>query len=309
MDVGDYRKAYEQELRSARVAADRAIGPKRGQTEPTTAALLKVLQDPGAGDTERIAALEQLTPKARSQKRPIDTLIDLLADANDSPVVRLAVLGVLAELSFSVGTFQAHQPAYRDALRAAATDGNRKLRERVLEILALQNDEYAQRLIVDGLQDPTKALLSTRRAVQYLGYDVHAEHNDLLRDLVEQSDDKKVRHTALRLLSADGDAKDLFLRIVQDKDEDAEARTIGAVALQSLAPNEFASTAQGIVLDEDDDDDVRASVLTVLQHDDEHGLDATLGAALPQVPPRGWSKPLARASRDYITAVADAQPS
>lgn len=299
MDVANYRKAYLTEIADAAPSgAEMGLAENRRPTKE----LLAVLRDRSAGDGARIAVLDELTPEARAQKGVIEALLRVLAADDESPAVRLAVVAMLSELSFAVGAFQPYKPAYKEALRAAATAQDRKLRERVLEILALQNDEYAQRLIVDGLNDPKKALLSTRRAVQYLGYDVHAEHHELLQDLVGRSSDKKVRNAALRLLAADSGSIDLFSRIVQDKNEDPETRSIGAVALQSLAPEEFVPVAKDIVLDDGDDDRVRTSLLTALEHDDIHGVDASFGASLAEGMPQTASKPLMRAARKYIAA-------
>lgn len=302
MDVGEYRKAYEDELKTERTVQTRARA-KAGRP-PTTAALLKVLKDKTAWPATRIATLDRLAGGAFAGKgKIVSELVGLVADLKDDPSVRLAALSVLGELSFASVQFQPFAGAYREALRAAATDRDRKLRERILEVLALQKDEYAQRLIVDGLKDKKKALVSTRKGVQYLGYDVHAEHYDLLHRLVEKSTDKKVRNGALRLLAADSGSKDLFHQIVLDKGEDTEARSISATALQSLAPEEFRAAASAVVVDDDDDDDLRTSFLTALQHDDAHGLDAGLAANVAGVVSRATSKPLARAARSYINAV------
>lgn len=301
MDAEDYRTTYEAEVEAAKKKAGEPTSRAKGGSSrgPTTASLLKTIRDPQARTADRTAAIGELSPRARSQAKVIETLIALLADTEDSPAVRTAALALLGELSFAVGEFQPHRSAYRDALRAAATDPDRKLRERVLEILALQGDEYAQRLIVEGLQEPSQALIHERKAVQYLSYDVHGEHQDVLRDVIDRSANKHVRNGALRMLAADSGSKDLFAQIVQDKDEDVEARSISAVALQSLAPDEFASAARDVVLDDDDDDEVRAALLTALRQD-ERRYDSDLGAELSRRQPTMRSAPLAKAAGAYI---------
>jgi hypothetical protein len=305
MEVEDYRAAYEAEIAQADEAdapatkAARAAKAKGGKA-PTAATLLKVIRDAEAAPEARIEAIEALPARATTQARVIEGLIALLGDTADSPAVRTVALSVLSELSFAVGEFQPHQAAYREALRAAATDPDRKLRERVLEILALQGDEYAQRLLVTGLEDPGQRLVSERKAVQYLGYDVHGEHHPLLREVVERSDDRHVRNAALRLLAGDGDSKDLFVQIVKDKREDPEARSIGAVALQSLDPGELVAAAQQVVLDDDDDDEVRAAVLTVLNQGEQRDRDPTLHRQLSRRKKQPDSAPLAKAMDRYL---------
>ena len=72
---------------------------------------------------------------------------------------------------------------------------------------------------------------------------------------------------ALGLLAADSGAKNTFAKIAADRTDDPVARSTSAVALQALAPKEFSTLARTIVADEDDDDGVRATVLTALTHD------------------------------------------
>ncbi len=99
-----------------------------------------------------------------------------------------------------------------------------------------------------------------------LGYDVHAEHYPLLRDIVETSKQPTLRRAALRLLAADSGSRALMRRIATDRGEDKDARATAAVALQSLAPKDFDKVARSVVLDDDDDDDVRATVISAITH-------------------------------------------
>jgi hypothetical protein len=86
-----------------------------------------------------------------------------------------------------------------------------------------------------------------------LGYDMHGEYYPLLHDIVEGTRKPQVRRMALRPLAADSGAKDTFARIAADRDDDPVARSTSAVALQSLAPQEFDSLAKTILADDDDD--------------------------------------------------------
>ena len=74
----------------------------------------------------------------------IEALIALLADTEDSPAVRTRLFSrsSASSASRSASSSPIDRPI-APAPRAAATDPDRKLRERVLEILALQGDEYA----------------------------------------------------------------------------------------------------------------------------------------------------------------------
>jgi hypothetical protein len=86
----------------------------------------------------------------------------------------------------------------------------------------------------------------------------------LLREIVDTSKSAPLRRAALSLLGADSRSRPLMRRIMVDKSEDKGARTTAAVALQSLAPKEFAQAARQIVLDDDDVPDVRAAVISAM---------------------------------------------
>jgi hypothetical protein len=77
-------------------------------------------------------------------------------------VVRLAALRVLQMSSFRVVVFDPKRPEYLDALRTVIDDRNASLREQALEILAQERDEYAQRRLLEGLEDPSQALVPRR---------------------------------------------------------------------------------------------------------------------------------------------------
>ena len=303
MDLAAYRQSNEAELSRAQTEGLRGVSGAAGtQTEETAATLIEVAEDTGRQVDARVHAIDAVRHQAFDEPLIIERLTRLLT-ADDDPTVRRAALGALREMSFRVTDFEPYQAAYWDALRALATDPDPVLRERAVEVLALQGDEYAQRLLVDGLNDPERSVVTPHKGVQFLGYDIHAEHYDLLHGLIERSDDKAVRHTALRLLAADSGAKDLYLKILRDKNEDAESRTIGAVALQSLAPEEFAPAAREIVLDDDDDDELRASCLTALSLEDRRGASPTFGEQVREVSSKAQSEALSRAAETYINTV------
>ena len=76
--------------------------------------------------------------------------------------------------------------------------------------------------------------------------------------------------TALRLMGRHPAAADEIAQILQDGTETATVRLQGAAALRALAPERFAAAAKEIVLDPDDDPEVRAGCLDRLRLAD-HG--------------------------------------
>jgi HEAT repeats len=264
MDADEYRKQYERELASA--GRRRAARPGAEAASLSTKELVAAVKDAGRAADTRIALIDASSAGAVAKPSLMQALIRILRDPAEDDRVRSAALRALQQNSFSRTEFRRYEADYRDALRSAATDDDPQLRDQAMERLALTGDEYVQRLLVDGLQDPSKALVPPQRALQMIGYDVHAEHYPMLRDLVETSSKPAVRRSALRLLAADSEATDLFARIAADKGEDPAARSTSAVALQSLAPDQFDDVARDVVLDDDDDRRVRATFVNAIAH-------------------------------------------
>src|SRR5262249_42950967 len=150
--------------------------------------------------------------------------------------------------------FPAKRPDYLAALRSIIDDPDAELRRRAIGILAREKDEYVQRRLIDGLEGRSEALVPTEKAIQYLGYDVHAEYFPLLRRIVEDPPNPEARTEAVRLLAADPSSTDLLLTIFSDKGESPDVRKISAIGLHSAAPHRFEEQARRIVLDDDEDD-------------------------------------------------------
>ena len=132
-------------------------------------------------------------------------------------------------------------------LRAVATDADPELRQRVLGLLAREKDGFAEKRLLEGLQQPEKALVPPEKALQLLSYDIHAEAYPVARMIVKNPPNEEAKREALRLLAADASSKPLFERILNDKEETKENRQLSASALQAIAPDSDADTCARIV--------------------------------------------------------------
>ena len=103
------------------------------------------------------------------------------------------------------------------------------------------------------------------KAIQFLGYDDHAEFVPLVRKVYKRATGA-AREEALRVLATDPQSERLFTRLLKDKSEKPSIRRISASGLQSLNPEAFEKTARKIVADEDDDNEIRAASLAALAH-------------------------------------------
>lgn len=213
---------------------------------------------------ERVAAMANVTQGICENDKNLQALLKVLRDTNQPIAVRLAALQALQAASFAVVQFESCRGDYLATLRAVATDADPELRQRVLGLLAREKDGFAQQRLLEGLQQPEKALVPPEKALQLLGYDLHAEAYPIARALVNNPPSEAVKREALRLLAADASSKPLFERILRDKDETKEIRQLSASVLQTIAPKALQTLARKIVLDPKDYDDIQATSLTAL---------------------------------------------
>jgi hypothetical protein len=202
----------------------------------------------------------------------LEAVLKILRDKSERIEVRLAALQTLQAASFSVMTFESCRSDYIAALRAVAEDPDPELRQRVLGILSREKDGYAEQKLLEGLKDPSKALLKPEKALQLLGNNVHGEAYSVARDIVNNPPNPVAKREALRLLAADASSAPMFEKVLRDKDEVSENRQISAAALQSIAPDKMREHAREILLDPKDYKEIQATSLTALTQFGNQGL-------------------------------------
>jgi hypothetical protein len=281
MDVSEYRRQVEAEAEAAArrepayKKALRKAGPSEragGGAFPTPpggddlSLALDVLGDSDATDEAFTAALQAMSLEVDDHPELIDTLLAYLGEAGNPSGRRLTVLNLLQEISFRMVGFPAKRPEYLAVLRSIIEDPDSKLRRVAIGILAREKDDYVQRRLIDGLDGTAKALVPVAKAIQFLAYDVHSEYFSIAKRIVENPPSRGAKVEAVRLLAADPSAKDLMVGILRDRSEKPEVKMAAAVALQSLDPEEFERQAGRIVLDDDENEQLRALSLNALTY-------------------------------------------
>lgn len=256
-------------------SAKKTKAPKRRSAQ----AALAVATSSKKTVTERVGALIEAPLAACESDENLQSMLQILRDQKQPIKVRLAALQSLQAASFSVITFEPCRADYLATLREVVDDPDEELRQRVLGILAREKDGYAQKRLLEGLENKDKALVAPEKALQLLSYDVHAEAYPIAREILEQSPNDDAKREALRLLAADASSAPLFEKILRDKDEQRDIRQISAAALQAVEPQRFKEQARELVLDTKEYDDIQATALTALTQmsdDAEVGEDKAL---------------------------------
>src|SRR6185369_9172484 len=160
--------------------------------------------------------------------KDLQTMLKVLANKDEPIKVRLAALQSLQAASFSVIAFESCRGDYLATLRKVAEDPDPELRQRVLGLLARENDGFAEKKLLEGLRNPEKALLPPEKALQLLSYDVHAEAYPVARKIVKKPPNPEAKREALRLLGGDTGSTALFESVLRNKKEEPEFRRISA---------------------------------------------------------------------------------
>jgi hypothetical protein len=200
-----------------------------------------------------------------SPRDPHD-LLGIVEDSSEKPEMRRKALQALQALSFNVPLFAKIRPALIATLRKVIEDPDPELREMAIEGLAQDKDEYVQRRLLAGLKREEEPLVEDENAIQFLAYDIHAEHFPILRTLAKESSEPSTRREAVKVLAADTESADLLYEIYDDKGEDDEVRNASAGALLAVDPVRFEERAKQAVVDDSDAEAVRAASLTALTY-------------------------------------------
>jgi len=213
---------------------------------------------------QRVKALQQMTAGVTDDSQRFRSVLKILTNTTQPTSVRLAALRMLEAASFAVHRFEPHRTGYIAALRSIADDKDKEVSGHVLAALAHKSDAHAQQLLLAGLKEPARALVPPERALQLLSYDIHADAYSAARDIAAKPPNEAARRAALRLLAADATSAPMFTKILKDKKESPEIRQLSATALHAIAPDQLQAHARDILLDKDEDDQVKAVSLTAL---------------------------------------------
>lgn len=262
-------------MTTKRKAAKSAKSAQKSKTaaQRSARAALSVATSARRTVKERVAALAEAPLAVCESDENLQAMLNVLRDKDEPVEVRLAALQSLQAASFSVVAFESCRGDYIATLREVAADPDPELRQRVLATLAREKDGFAQKKLLEGLQNPDKALVPPEKALQLLSYDVHAEAYPLARAIISKPPNAAAKREALRLLAADATAAPVFEKILRDKDESPEMRQISASALQALKPEKLQQHAREMLLDTSEQDEIQATSLTALT---QFGDDAAI---------------------------------
>lgn len=177
----------------------------------------------------------------------VDAAVALLADRAAPADERRLALQTLKQAATHHPAYDEWRPRYLEALRTAARSRDRELREAAAATLAQYKDPWIQERLLDGLRDPSAALVPPEDALQLLGYDPHAEVQRVAERIADDPPSPEARREALRVLASDPGSEQRFAELFGDRTESPEVRRLAATALSSIAPGTFRRVAEDVV--------------------------------------------------------------
>jgi hypothetical protein len=253
---------------------------------------------------ERITAMAQTPLAVTKSDDNLQAVIGVLRNKEEPVKVRLAAMDTLATAAFSVVSFEPCRNDYIAALREVSEDANPEIRESALGLLAGDKDPMAQKKLLAGLKDPTKALVPPEKALQLLSYDVHAEAYSVAREIVANPPSPGAKQEALRLLAADAGSAPYFEKVLRDKDELRENRQIAASALNALNPSKLQTHAREMLLDKNEYEDIQATSLNALQQFGDHetvAKDKALLKSVDRISDKAESAKYKKSAKRFLT--------
>jgi hypothetical protein len=263
---------------------------------------LAIYKNPDTNEHIKASAIIGLVSYAAENESFIDELINLISKTQESDEIQKAALYVLQTNTFSSTYMSSKRPDYTNALRNLSNVGGESTKSTAIEYLALEKDEYIQRKLVEGLEDPNKEIIKPEVAIQLLSYDLHAENYPLFRKIAENPPNKRSKKEALRNLSSDPNSADLLLKTLNDKSEDDEIRHVCAVGLQAMESNALQSSMKTILTDADEDSEFKtamANTLNYLPDSKDLDNDQTFQADLKTIQKSSRSKEMKGAFKKY----------
>jgi hypothetical protein len=317
-------KALQQEIqatiarnieneRAAKAKGLRNLGVEELSALPTLTAqediqeLLALVYDKSKSIELRVLALGKTGTAVLQDQGIFERLLSILQDVTEASAFRLAVLDFFKTSNFLEAKFNKYLPMYLNVLRKLTGDPLPEIRDEVMEILAKKKDEYVQRKILEGLNNPEKALVPSERAVQLLGYDLHADQYPLLRKIIQESKSAITRIEAVRILALDPNSEELLYKLLLDKNELKGIRSFSALAVHKFAPGKFKKFALEAILDSKEYEDLKSLILISI-HQDAQIPNNSLGDIFNRAVKEFRTKPVSEELRKAAEVFEERRP-
>jgi hypothetical protein len=219
-------------------------------------AFIQVARDPSESAIVRATALGKLGPHLHEQMELVTAMAAWVQDPKTPQLLRRASLLQLRQHWFTLSVGPARE-ALLGTMRGLLRDPDIEVRRVGFGVLAAEGDDITQRLILEGLNDPQKALLQAPEAVPLLGLHLRADFYPTLYRLVLDPPDPVTRLESIRLVGGYPPAHDTLGTYVRDRRQPEDVRMAAAATLHANDPEGFGDRILPVVEDETATDRLR----------------------------------------------------
>lgn len=251
MSVSDYRKQYEAQL-----AAEASHAKVAKLATPS----------PMMGVVARAEAVSAIGASKQATASDIKKLVVHVGNATEDARVRTAALLQLNLLEFTGPRLDAQRVSFVKALESAAGSGDKELATAALAQLAARKEDSGRTALLGHLANPAGAPMPLDQTIRLLSNYDHDAVFAPVRDILAKTRETDVKAAALRLLAADKASEKLITTLLNDTTQPIAIRSLAATGLHNLNPDSFAKIGRAIVDDSEENDDVRATCLSLLTH-------------------------------------------
>ncbi|MGV3609315.1 MAG: tyrosinase family protein [Fluviicola sp.] len=235
--------------------------------------LTKIVTDKQEPAAVRGGVVQLLTRYLGHKEEFVKMLINILTDLSEPEELRKTVMLQIRVLGFEGPAFKQFRPIVLEGLRKLIRDKDKRIAMEAIDLLAYQKDEWLQRELKEGVENPEKAIVSEESAVFYLSLDPH-NFLDLFKKVAEESGDEKAKIMAIHALSSDTSSADFLLSLFENKTQSSEVREASAHALDAQNPELlFEKSVEAFKDEEEQDHHLLTVLLSKLILQEEDGLN------------------------------------
>ncbi|QNL48657.1 tyrosinase family protein [Olivibacter sp. SDN3] len=226
---------------------------------------IAILKDTKLDAGLRALALNRLIEVVSLNEDLFIYVLKVLENQEEPSELRKEALRTIETCSFTSPIFPSLKPKIIQVFRGLTDDHDQEIRENGMSFLAKFKDEFLQRLLIEGLEVPQKALVPEEFAISLLGYDIHAGIYPLLQKIVRTTNNDNSRAAALYLLAGDPNAEKLLVETFLNKDERFDVRKNSLIALKQQSPEDFLEIALKTIADKDENENIRIICLNAVR--------------------------------------------
>ncbi len=240
-----------------------AIKPYRSVFEPRhVQAFERTARNEREGSPIRAAALERLSAHLNRNPALVEQILLWLGNPETPPELRRACLEHASSLSFSSLGMGPFRDRIMATMRGLTRDADATYREAAFSALCAAGDGASQKLLLEGLENPERALVPPERAVAILALDLHGDFYPTLNRIMLQPPNQATRVACIRVLGGYAPARETIVGYLQDPESAEDVRLAAVAALHANAPERLAGYALPVVADENAPSKVRAYAIS-----------------------------------------------